>query len=163
MSAAVTVRPATPSDVPTILSLIEELAVYEKLRHECFATTELLQTHLFGARPAAEVLMAEADGQTLGFALFYTSFSTWLARPCLFLEDLYVRPSQRKLGAGRALLTALATIGLERNCGRIQWHVLTWNQLAIDFYDRIGANDLEGWKIYRMDESGMQLLTGAAR
>ena len=158
MSAAVTVRAASPSDVSTILTLIQELADYEELRHECVATAESLQTHLFGARPAAEVLLAEADGQPVGFALFFTSFSTFLARPCLFLEDLYVRPGQRKLGAGRALLQGLARVGRERHSGRIEWHVLTWNKLALDFYDRLGAKHMADWTMYRLDEAGMQLV-----
>jgi GNAT superfamily N-acetyltransferase len=163
MPAAVTVRTATEADLPTILTLIEELATYEVLRHECVATVAALQTHLFGTRPAAEVLLAEIDGAPAGFALFFTSFSTFLAQPCLHLEDLFVRPAQRQHGIGRALLQALARLGGERGCGRIGWHVLTWNKLAIDFYDRLGASRLDDWAVYRLDETGMNRLAETTR
>lgn len=158
MSDSLTVRKAGPADVATVLTLIRDLAAYEELAHECVATTDSLQRHLFGERPAAEVLLAEQDGEAVGFALFFTSFSTFLAKPCLYLEDLFVRPEQRKIGAGKALLKGLARLGVERDCGRIEWHVLDWNQLAIDFYDRQGARHMDDWYVYRMDRQAMEAL-----
>ncbi|MBC7544127.1 MAG: GNAT family N-acetyltransferase [Candidatus Sericytochromatia bacterium] len=162
MPAAIAVRAAIPADVPQILLLIQDLAAYEELSHECLATAEALQLHLFGPKPVAEVLLAQVGGETAGFALFFTSFSTFLASPCLYLEDLFVRPDWRKHGVGRALLQGLAKVGAERQAGRIEWHVLTWNKLARDFYDRQGAGELEGFLVYRLDKSGMQMLAEAA-
>jgi GNAT superfamily N-acetyltransferase len=159
MTQTLTVRQAGPADVATVLTLIRELAVYEELAHECVATTDNLHRHLFGEHKAAEVLLAEVDAEAVGFALFFTSFSTFLAKPCLYLEDLFVRPDQRKIGAGKALLKALAQLGVERDCGRIEWHVLDWNKLAIDFYDRLGARHMDDWFVYRMDRAGMEALT----
>jgi GNAT superfamily N-acetyltransferase len=158
MTHTPTVRQAGPTDVATILTLIRELAAYEELTQECVASAESLHQHLFGERQVAEVLLAEVGHEAVGFALFFTSFSTFLAKPCLYLEDLFVRPDQRKIGAGKALLKALAHLGVERDCGRIEWHVLDWNQLAIDFYDRQGARHMDDWYVYRLDRAGMEAL-----
>jgi GNAT superfamily N-acetyltransferase len=156
MTETLTVRQAGPADVTTILTLIRDLAAYEELAHECVATEANLHKHLFGERPAAEVLLAEVGGEAVGFALYFTSFSTFLAKPCLYLEDLFVKPDLRKLGAGKTLMKGLAQVGLERDCGRIEWHVLDWNKLAIDFYDRLGARHMDDWYVYRLDRAGME-------
>src|SRR5262245_54681337 len=121
------IRPATPADIPLILSLIRELAEYERLSHAVSATEAELRTHLFGPRPAAECLIGELDGTPQGFALFFTNFSTFLARPGIYLEDLYVRPAARGRGLGAALLAHLARLATERRCGRLEWAVLDWN------------------------------------
>lgn len=148
--------PATPTDVPTVLALIRELAEYEKLLHEVVADETLVHEALFGARPAAECVLAW-NGQTpLGFALYYYNFSTFLARPGLYLEDLYVRPEHRGQGVGEALLKHLARIAVERGCGRMEWSVLNWNRRAIEFYERLGAEGVLDWTVYRM--SGAALL-----
>lgn len=145
-----TVRAATSDDVPLIRSLIEGLAEYERLRHECVATDELLRASLFGPRPFAEVVIAEWDGEPAGFALFFHNFSTFLARPGIYLEDLYVRPEHRGHGIGRALLRHLAQLAVERGCGRLEWSVLDWNEDAIGFYKKLGARAQDEWTVYRV-------------
>jgi GNAT superfamily N-acetyltransferase len=145
-----TIRSATVYDVPLIRALIEGLAEYEKLRHECVATDALLQEALFGARPYAEVLIAEREGGAAGFALFFHNFSTFLARPGIYLEDLYVRPECRGHGVGKALLRRLAALAVERNCGRLEWSVLDWNADAIGFYEQLGARPQDEWTVYRV-------------
>lgn len=145
-----TLRFAEPADVSTILELIEGLADYEKLGHECIATEELLHRHLFGERAYAEVLIGEFKGRSVGFALFFHTFSTFLARPGIYLEDLFVRPEWRGRGFGRALLAQLAALALERGCGRLEWAVLDWNEPAIRFYRRLGAVPLEEWTTFRV-------------
>jgi hypothetical protein len=147
-------RPAQPSDAAVIVELIRELAAYEKLEHLVVATPESIAPHLFGPRPAAEVVLAEAEGRVAGFALFFTNFSTFLGRPGLYLEDLYVRPAFRGLGLGRALLEHLGALAVQRGCGRFEWSVLDWNEPAIEFYRRMGAELLPDWRICR--------ITGAA-
>ncbi len=144
------VRAARPSDVPLILQLIRELAEYEKLLHEVVATEEAFANFLFGDRPAAEVLIGECDGESVGLALFFQTFSTFLARPGLYLEDLYVRPAYRHRGIGKRLLAELATLALERGCGRLEWSVLDWNAPAIAFYRHIGAVAMDGWTVNRV-------------
>jgi GNAT superfamily N-acetyltransferase len=144
------VRAATRGDVPLIRSLIEGLAEYERLRHECVATDELLLTSLFGERPFAEVVIAEWDGEPAGFALFFHNYSTFLARPGIYLEDLYVRPEHRGHGIGRALLRHLAQLAVERRCGRLEWSVLDWNEDAIGFYKKLGARPQDEWTVYRV-------------
>ena len=144
------IRPATPADTALILELIRELADYEKALHECHATIESLNTSLFGDRPHAECLVAELDGKVVGFALFFHNYSTWLARPGLYLEDLYVRPSARSQGVGKALLVRLAQLAVQRNCGRFEWSVLDWNAPAIAFYESLGAKPQNEWTIYRV-------------
>ncbi len=144
------VRNAVPSDVPLIRELIEGLADYERLRHRCVATDALLDRYLFGPRPFAEVVIAEVDGVAAGFALFFHNFSTFLARPGIYLEDLYVRPSHRQHGVGKALLRHLAALAVERDCARLEWSVLDWNVDAIGFYVGLGARAQDDWTVYRV-------------
>jgi GNAT superfamily N-acetyltransferase len=144
------IRPATVSDVPTILGLIHELAVFEKLEHE-FKTTEAeLREHLFGPRPYAEVLIASLEDQPVGFALFFHNYSTFLSKPGIYLEDLYVREAVRAHGVGTALLEAVRHLAVERGCGRFEWSVLNWNKRAIEFYEKMGAKPMSEWTIYRL-------------
>jgi GNAT superfamily N-acetyltransferase len=149
-SSTPTLRPATPADVPALLSLIRELAVFERLEHLVQATPERLHEHLFGARPVAEAVMAEVGGAAVGFALFFTNFSTFLARPGLYLEDLYVQPAHRGAGIGKALLQHLGALAVARGCGRFEWSVLDWNADAIAFYERMGAVVMPDWRICRV-------------
>ena len=147
---AVSIRPAEPADVPVVADLIRQLARFEKLEHEVVLTEELLKAGLFGARPYAEAVLAEEDGGAIGFALFFQSFSTFLARPGIYLEDLFVLPDHRGRGVGRALLAHLAQIAVERECGRLEWAVLKWNHEAIRFYERLGARPNSEWTVYRL-------------
>jgi GNAT superfamily N-acetyltransferase len=154
-------RPATDRDVPVIRELIEGLSEYEKLRHECIATDALLQETLFGSRPYAEVMLAEWHGQTAGFALFFHNYSTFLARPGIYLEDLYVKPAFRGRGIGKALLQQLAQLAVTRRCGRLEWSVLDWNVDAIRFYEKLGARAQDEWTVYRVTGDALtQLATG---
>ncbi len=155
-ASAIKIRPAVAADVPLILDFIRGLATYEKLLDEVEATPERLAATLFPAdgRPAAECVLAEIDGAPAGFALFFTNYSTFLAKPGLYLEDLFVLPEQRGRGLGRALLLHLARLANQRGCGRMEWSVLDWNQPAIDFYESLGARRMREWQICR--------LTGAA-
>lgn len=156
-------RSATPADVPTIRALIEGLAEYEKLRHECHATDALLQESLFGARPYAEVVLAEREGVVAGFALFFHNFSTFLAKPGIYLEDLFVRPEHRGRGIGKALLVHLAQLAVSRGCGRLEWSVLDWNVDAIAFYEKLGARAQDEWTVYRVTgEALTHLASGEA-
>jgi GNAT superfamily N-acetyltransferase len=143
-------RRAEPRDVPAIVDLIAELAAYEKLTHLMQATPETLHPHLFGDKPVAEALVGEVEGSVVAFALFFSNFSTFLARPGLYLEDLYVQPRHRGLGLGKALLEHLGALAVERGCGRFEWSVLDWNQSAIDFYQRMGATVMPDWRICRL-------------
>ena len=154
------VRPATRDDVPVIAELIRGLARYEKLEHQVVMTEELLGAGLFGERPFAEVILAEEDGQAVGFALFFHNFSTFLGRPGIYLEDLFVLPEKRGLGVGRTLLAHLAALAVERGCGRLEWAVLDWNRDAIGFYERLGARPNSDWTVYRLTG---EALTGLAR
>jgi GNAT superfamily N-acetyltransferase len=147
---ALTIRFATIDDTPLVLTLIRGLAEYERLAHEAVATEADIRESLFGARPAAEVLIAETNGEPAGFALFFHSFSTFLGRPGIYLEDLYVRPEFRSLGMGRALLAHLAKLAKERNCGRLEWSVLDWNEPAIRLYKGVGAVPMDEWTLYRV-------------
>jgi GNAT superfamily N-acetyltransferase len=149
-SSSVRLRPATQADVDTILGLIRGLAEYENLLDRVVATPEKLTDTLFGAHPAAEVLLAEVDGQVQGFALFFHNYSTFLAQRGLYLEDLFVRPEARGRGVGKALLKALAELAVQRGCGRFEWSVLDWNQSAIDFYQAMGATVMPDWRICRV-------------
>jgi GNAT superfamily N-acetyltransferase len=148
--SGIEVRSAAPEDVPIIRAFIRGLAEYEKLTHQFVATEASLQETLFGPRPYAEVLIGKLDGTPVGFALFFHNYSTFLAKPGIYLEDLFVLPEHRGKGVGKALLVKLARIARERNCGRLEWSVLDWNQPAIDFYQRIGAKVLPDWRICRM-------------
>ena len=157
------IREAVEADVALVLALIRELAEYEKLAHEVVADEALLRASLFGPRPFAETLIAEkpvADGppEALGFALWFHSFSTFLGRPGLYLEDLYVRPAARGSGVGRALLVRLAAIAVARGCGRLEWSVLDWNEPAIGFYRRLGARPRDDWTVYRVSGETLQAL-----
>ncbi len=144
------VRAASEEDVPLILAFIKELAEYERLSHEVVATEKSLREHLFGERPVAEVIVAEEGTDPAGFALFFHSFSTFLGRPGIYLEDLYVRPEFRGRGLGRTLLVYLARLARERGCGRLEWSVLDWNEPALGFYRGIGASPVGGWTVYRV-------------
>ncbi|MEE4638991.1 MAG: GNAT family N-acetyltransferase [Wenzhouxiangella sp.] len=151
---AFSIRSARPGDEACILGLIRELAEYERLAHEVIASPALLAEHLFGERAVAEALVAERDGAPVGFALFFRNFSTFLGRPGLYLEDLYVRESCRGQGIGRALLVRLAELARERGYGRMEWSVLDWNQPAIDFYESLGAKAMSEWTVYRLSRQG---------
>jgi GNAT superfamily N-acetyltransferase len=144
------IRGATEDDVPLILSLIKELAEYERLSHEVHATEELLRNSLFGEQKVAEALLGYLEGDPAGFALFFHNFSTFLGKPGIYLEDLYVRPEVRGAGVGRALLVHVARLAKERGCGRLEWSVLDWNEPAIGFYRGIGASPVSGWTVYRL-------------
>ena len=152
------IRPATPADVPAIAGLIRSLAVYEKLEHEVVLTEERLRDHLFGPRPAAEVLLVEDGGSAVGFALFFQNYSTFLGRPGLYLEDLFVKPEFRGKGYGKALLAALARLALERGYGRLDWAVLDWNEPAIGFYQKLGAKAMNEWTVYRLTGEALERL-----
>jgi GNAT superfamily N-acetyltransferase len=150
MKTTHTLRPAQPGDVPAIVGLIRELAEFEKLSHLCEVTPESLAPHLFGDRPVVECVVGEVQGTVVAFALFFTNFSTFLSRPGLYLEDLYVQPAQRGTGLGRALLEHLGRLAAERGCGRFEWSVLDWNERAIRFYEGMGATLLPDWRICRI-------------
>ncbi|CAA9287957.1 Histone acetyltransferase HPA2 and related acetyltransferases [uncultured Coleofasciculus sp.] len=147
-----TLRPATPADVSVLLDLIMALAEYEKLSHAVTGTVEALKEHLFGANPDIEAIVAEYAGQAAGFALFFHNYSTFLAKPGIYLEDLFVLPQFRRLGIGKAVLSYLAQLAVSRNCGRFEWSVLDWNESAIAFYKRMGASILESTRICRLTE-----------
>lgn len=153
-----TIRPASVEDVPTILQLIVDLATYERAPNEVSATEEQLAGVLFGKKPAAEVLLAFENETPVGFAVFFHNFSTWLGRPGLYLEDLFVKPEMRGKGYGRALLVDLAKIARDRDCGRMEWAVLEWNEAAIEFYRKLGAKSLDEWKIFRLKRDGIAQL-----
>jgi GNAT superfamily N-acetyltransferase len=154
-----TIRPAEPGDVALIAALIGELAEYEQLAHEVVLDEAELHDHLFGPRPYAEVLIAETDdGTSAGFALFFHNFSTFLGRPGIHLEDLFVRPEHRGAGHGLALLRALGGIARERGCGRIEWNVLDWNEPSIRFYESLGARPMSAWLLYRLTGDAMDSL-----
>ena len=150
MTPAHTLRTAEPRDVPAIAGLIHELADFEKLSHLCQASAESLTPHLFGDKPIVECVVGEVDGQVVAFALFFTNFSTFLAKPGLYLEDLYVQPAQRGTGLGKALLEHLGRLAAERGCGRFEWSVLDWNERAIRFYQGMGATVMPDWRICRI-------------
>jgi len=144
------IRRAMEEDVPLILSLIRELAGYERLSHEVYATEDLLRFHLFGERRTAEAVIGHHGDEPVGFALFFLSFSTFLGRPGIYLEDLYVRPEFRGTGIGRAMLAHVAGQAKERDCGRLEWSVLNWNEPAIRLYRGIGAVSMDDWTVYRV-------------
>jgi GNAT superfamily N-acetyltransferase len=151
-----TLRGAEVRDMPAIVGLISELAEFEKLAHLVEVTPQSLGEHLFGERPAAEAVVAEREGRVIGFALFFTNFSTFLGKPGLYLEDLYVQPSHRGGGVGRALLAHLAGLANARGCGRFEWSVLDWNVGAIRFYERMGATLLPDWRICRVTGNALR-------
>lgn len=153
------IRPATRADVSLIREFIRGLATYEKLLHECEATDDQLARTLFpadGSAPAAQVIIGEIDGAPAGFALYFFNYSTFLAQPGLYLEDLFVLPAHRGSGLGKALLLHLARIANTRGCGRMEWSVLDWNKPAIDFYLRLGARPMDEWTTFRMDRQTLE-------
>ena len=157
---SIAIRPARVEDVPTIAALIRGLAVYEKLEHEVKMTEEKVRDSMFGLRPYAEAILAEEDGQAVGFALFFHNYSTFLAQPGLYLEDLFVLESHRGRGVGKALLAQLARIAVDRQCGRLEWAVLDWNVDAIGFYEKLGAKPNSEWTVYRLTGESLTRLAG---
>ncbi len=155
---AIAIRAATRADVPAILAFIRELAEYEKLAHEAVADETGMAEQLFGPTPRAEVLIAEVDGAPAGFALFFHNFSTFLGKPGLYLEDLFVRPAFRGLGLGKRLMVRLAKLAVERDCGRFEWSVLDWNTPAIGFYRSLGAAGMDEWTVQRVSGDALRAL-----
>lgn len=161
-NASVVLRAASESDVPAILALIQALADYERLRADCVATEERLRATLFGNAPKAEVILAEMpDGAVAGFALFCSNYSTFLAKPGIWLEDLFVYPTHRGHGIGRALLAHLAQLAVTRECGRVEWAVLDWNAPSIGFYESLGARGMTEWTTFRLTGSALATLAGS--
>jgi GNAT superfamily N-acetyltransferase len=154
----ISIRPATASDLPLVLAFIRELAVYERLEHQVVASEAQLGTALFGPRPFAEVVFACLDGAPVGFALFFHNFSTFLGKPGIYLEDLFVRPEARGLGVGRRLLAWLARTTIERGCARLDWAVLDWNKPSIGFYVSLGAVAQDEWTTFRLSGTALQRL-----
>ncbi len=158
-----TIRPATAADLPLIAQLIRDLAEYEKLAHEVRFDEAVLEAKLFGPRPYAEVVIGELDGTPQGFALFFHNFSTFEGRPGIYLEDLFVRPAARGAGLGKALLAHLAVLAIERDCARLEWSVLDWNEPAIGFYRKLGARLMDEWTVMRVDGAELAQLGAGAR
>ena len=152
------IRSATKADTPLILSFIRALADYEKLAHEVVATEDDIERSIFGERPFAEVLLGFEGEQPVGFALFFPTFSTFLGKPGIYLEDLFVQPDCRGKGFGKQLLSCLARIAVERGCGRLEWSVLDWNEPAINFYHALGAKSMNGWTVNRVSGSALEEL-----
>ncbi|HLH05568.1 MAG TPA: GNAT family N-acetyltransferase [Bryobacteraceae bacterium] len=150
------IEPARPEQVPLVVSFIRKLAEYEKLAHEVVADEALMHEALFGSRPAAEVVLAWLDGNPVGFAVFFTNFSTFAGRPGIYLEDLFVEPQARGQGIGRALLRHLAKLALSRGCARFEWAVLDWNTPSIAFYESLGARPMDDWTVYRLSGPALE-------
>lgn len=155
-----TIRPATPADVPTMLGFVRDLAAFEKAPDAVQATEPMLHDALFGPQPAAEALVADLDGRAVGFAIFYLTFSTWTGKRGIWLDDLYITPEARGQGAGAALLKALAGIAIDRGYARFEWWVLDWNTPAIDFYRAKGAIAQDEWTVQRVDGAALRTLAG---
>jgi len=153
-----TIAPVTPDEVPILLELIRELARFEKLEHEVEATPELFHQALFGPQPAAGALLARGDGEVAGYAIYYFTFSTFVGRPGIWLEDVYVRPPFRRRGLGQALIQAVARIGRERGCGRYEWTALNWNEPALKIYRGLGAKTMDEWVLLRLNREGLNRL-----
>jgi GNAT superfamily N-acetyltransferase len=158
MDSEFVLRPAQPADTTAIFKLIQALAEYEKLSHAVIGSAEALQEHLFGSHPYVEAIVAECDGEVVGFALFFYNYSTFLTKPGIYLEDLFVLPEYRRQGIGKAFFTYLAKLALEKNCGRLEWSVLDWNEPAIAFYRQMGAKILEDWRICRVTDMALSQL-----
>ncbi|HEX8073658.1 MAG TPA: GNAT family N-acetyltransferase [Thermoleophilaceae bacterium] len=156
------VRAATAADVPLLLALIGELAEYERLADHAVGTEEQLARHLFGPNPAADAVLAEVDGEPAGFAVLFSTFSTFVCRPGIWLDDLFVRPEHRRAGIGQALLRHVAAIAVERGCGRMEWSALDWNEPALAFYGSLGARPVEGWTTLRLEGPALDALGGGA-
>lgn len=155
------IRPAIPGDEPLLIEFIHGLAAYEKLEHEMAVTEALLTEHLFGGRPVAEAVFIESSGEAVGFALYFLNFSTFVGRPGIYLEDLFVKPEHRGHGYGKALLAYLARLCVERDYGRLEWSVLDWNEPSIAFYKSLGARPMDDWTIYRLTEHALRKLGGS--
>jgi GNAT superfamily N-acetyltransferase len=153
---------ATPADVPVLMTLIGELAEFERLAHELVVTEAALREALFGPAPAVETIIARVGGEVAGFALYFHSFSTFLGRRGLYLEDLYVRPAFRGQGVGRGLLEHVARLATARGCGRMEWAVLNWNRRAVRFYEALGARPVNDWTVYRLDRAALDALEARA-
>jgi GNAT superfamily N-acetyltransferase len=160
MMSRIAIRPATPHDVPLILAFVRELAAYEKLGHEVIATEDDIRRALFGDRPVIEGVIAALNDEPVGYALFFPSFSTFVGKPGLYLEDLYVRPPARGVGVGRTLLEHLARIAVDRGWKRFEWSVLDWNEPAIGFYKKLGAEPMDEWTIFRVAGDELRRLAG---
>ena len=152
------IRPAEPADAGELMRLIRGLAEYEKLADMCVGTPEMLREELFGARRSCEALVAERGGRSVGFALYFSTFSTFLCKPGLYLEDLFVEPAERGRGIGKGLLRALAALAVERDCGRFEWRVLDWNEPSINFYKSLGAAIMPEWELVRMTRPEIESL-----
>ena len=159
-TSGASITPVLRSELDELVQLIRELADFERLLDQAVATRELLEAALFAERPAAEAILARAGGEIVGFALYVFNFSTFVGRPGLYLEDLYVRPQHRGLGYGDALLRHLARLAVERGCGRVEWAVLNWNQRAIDFYRKMGARPMTEWTVFRLDGEKLKAVGG---
>ena len=155
------IRPATPADVPTIARLIRDLAEYEKLAHAVVLKESDLHKHLFGSPKYCEVVLAEDAGVVVGFALFFHNYSTFRAKPGIYLEDLFVVPEARGKGHGKALLRALAKLAVERDCSRVEWSVLNWNEPSIEFYKALGAKPMDEWTVYRLTDEALTKLASS--
>ncbi|MEB3289735.1 MAG: GNAT family N-acetyltransferase [Leptolyngbya sp.] len=155
-TAGLTLRPATPADIPTLVALIQALSEYEQLAHEVTGSPEDLARYLFGDRPYAEAVLAELEGTTAGMALYFYNFSTFLMKPGLYLEDLFVLPAYRRQGVGQALLRYLGQLAVAQGCGRLEWSVLDWNTPAIEFYQRMGAEIKPEWQLCRLTGEALQ-------
>jgi len=160
--AAVAIRLAQPDDAEILVNLVRDLAVYEKLEERAKATSADFHRHLFGPSPVAEAAVAEADGEPVGFALWFTTFSTFRGQPGIYLEDIFVKPAFRGRGIGKALLATVARLAVERGCGRLNWAVLDWNSPAIGFYRSLGARPMDEWTVYRIDDEALQQLAEKA-
>ena len=158
MNRNVKIRPCRPDDAETLVAMIRELAVYEKLEEFARATPDALRTHLFGPRPSAEAIMADLNGSPVGFALFFSTFSTFRGEPGLYLEDIFVREAHRNHGIGKALLATVARVAIERGCGRLEWSVLDWNTPSIGFYRSLGAEPMDEWTVQRLHEEPLARL-----
>lgn len=154
----ISIRPAAPADVLVLFGLIKALAEYEKLAHAVVGTPEQLQAHLFGDRPYAEAILAHFSGQTAGFALFFPNYSTFLTKPGIYIEDIFVLPAHRRQGIGKAMLKYIAQLGIQRDVGRLEWSVLNWNQPAISFYEHLGADVLPDWRTCRVTDHALRQL-----
>jgi len=161
-TAAFTIRPARAEDGEILVDLVHELAIYEKLEHYARATADDFRRHLFGPRPAAEAAIAEAEGTPVGFALWFSSFSTFRGQPGLYLEDIFVKPEFRGRGIGTAMLATVARLAVQRGCGRLEWSVLDWNAPSIAFYRSLDARPMDEWTVYRVDDGSLRHLAELA-
>lgn len=159
MEENINIRFADEGDIPVILKLIKELSIYEKLTHEFKNTQQLAEKFLFGEKKLAEVLIAEYENKPVGFALFFTNYSTFVGKPGIYLEDLFVQPEMRGKGIGKKLLLEIVKLAKERNYGRVEWSVLNWNTPAIDFYKKLGAVPMDEWTVYRLTEEKINELS----